>query len=111
VFWSLILCNAIIPQLLWSSRLRSNLLVLFLVSMAVNVGMWLERFIIIVTSLHRPFLPARWGYFQPTFWDIATFAGTIGLFLTLMVLFIRVLPLISIAEMRELVHEKAEGTH
>jgi molybdopterin-containing oxidoreductase family membrane subunit len=86
---------------------RRRVVPLFIVSMFVNVGMWLERFIIIVTSLHRDFLPARWGNYFPTFWDIATFAGTVGLFLTLIFIFIRTLPLISMFEMRALVHEQS----
>jgi molybdopterin-containing oxidoreductase family membrane subunit len=71
--------------------------------MVVNVGMWLERFVIVVTSLHRDFLPSSWGIYTPTFWDWATFIGTMGLFLTLFFLFIRFLPAISIFEMRTLV--------
>jgi hypothetical protein len=71
----------------------------------INVGMWLERFIIIVTSLHRSFIPAQWGMFYPTIWDISTFIGTIGLFLALLFLFLRFLPAISIFEMRELVSQ------
>jgi hypothetical protein len=74
--------------------------VLFVIAIIVNVGMWLERFIIIVTSLHRDFLPSSWGRFQPTFWDWSTFVGTIGLFLALLFLFLRFLPMISIFEMR-----------
>jgi molybdopterin-containing oxidoreductase family membrane subunit len=79
--------------------------VLFLVAMVVNVGMWLERYVIVVTSLHRDFLPSSWGMYAGTIWDWATFIGTIGLFLTLMFLFIRVLPMISIFEMRTLLPE------
>jgi Ni/Fe-hydrogenase subunit HybB-like protein len=105
LFWSLIVANGVIPQSLWSKRVRGNLTLLFAVSMVVSVGMWLERFIIVVTSLHRDFLPARWGYYIPTFWDFATYFGTIGLFLTLIFLFIRVLPMISIFEMRTLTPE------
>jgi molybdopterin-containing oxidoreductase family membrane subunit len=86
-----------------------NVLVLFVISLIVNIGMWLERFIIVVTSLHRDFLPSSWGMYYPTRWDIATFAGTIGLFLTLLFLFIRYLPVISISEMRVLVEETEEG--
>jgi molybdopterin-containing oxidoreductase family membrane subunit len=96
----LILCNVVIPQLLWLKRVRTNVPLLFVISLIVNVGMWLERFIIIVTSLHRDFLPSSWGMFKPTFWDWSTFLGTIGLFLTLLFLFLRFLPMISIFEMR-----------
>ncbi len=104
-YWALLLCNFIVPQILWSKRLRRNLWALFTVAMFVNVGMWLERFVIIVTSLHRDFLPSSWEMYYPTFWDFLTLAGTIGLFTTLMFLFVRVLPLISIFEMRTLVPE------
>jgi len=75
---------------------------LFVVSLIVNIGMWLERYMIIITSLHRDFLPTSWAMYQPTFWDIATLAGTIGLFLGLMFLFIRLLPMMSMFELRML---------
>jgi Ni/Fe-hydrogenase subunit HybB-like protein len=99
-YWALILCNGIIPQLLWSKKLRSNLLLLWIISIVVGVGMWLERFVIIVTSLHRDFLPSSWGMYSPTVWDWTMFIGTIGLFFSLLFLFIRFLPIISIFEMR-----------
>jgi molybdopterin-containing oxidoreductase family membrane subunit len=104
-FWAMIAANVLIPQLLWSRRVRRNLSILFLISLVVNVGMWFERYIIVVTSLHRDFIPAAWGYYDATFFDWATYIGTLGLFFSLMFLFIRVLPLISIFEMRELVAE------
>ena len=104
-YWSLLLCNLAAPQLLWFKRVRNSPLMLFLVSIVVSVGMWLERFVIIVTSLHRDFLPSSWGMYSPTFWDWSTFLGTIGLFLALLFLFIRFLPMISIFEMRTLVPE------
>ena len=116
-YWALLVCNFIVPQILWSKKLRQNLVALFTVAMFVNVGMWLERFVIIVTSLHRDFLPSSWEMYYPTFWDFATLAGTIGLFVTLMFLFVRVLPMISIFEMRTLLpeaHPKSEpeeGAH
>jgi hypothetical protein len=100
VYWLLIFCNVVMPQVLWFKRVRTNVLILFVLSLIVNVGMWLERFVIIVTSLHRDFLPSSWGMFRPTFWDWSTFVGTIGLFLSLLFLFVRFLPMISIAEMR-----------
>jgi Ni/Fe-hydrogenase subunit HybB-like protein len=102
-YYALILCNILIPQLLWSRWMRTNVVVLFLMSIVVNVGMWLERFVIVVISLTRDFMPSAWGRYQPTVWDWATFIGTMGLFTTLFYLFCRVLPAISIAEMRELV--------
>jgi molybdopterin-containing oxidoreductase family membrane subunit len=96
-------CNLVTPQLMWFKRFRTSVGWLFFVAMVVNVGMWLERFVIVVTSLTRDFLPSSWGIYTPTFWDWATFVGTLGLFLTLFFLFIRFLPAISIFEMRTLV--------
>ncbi len=107
-YWALILCNIITPQFLWLRRVRDNVAVLFVISIIVNIGMWLERFVIVVTSLHRDFLPSSWGMYTPTRWDWATYVGTIGLFLALLFLFIRVLPMISIFEMGELAHAVAE---
>jgi Ni/Fe-hydrogenase subunit HybB-like protein len=100
LYWALILCNVVIPQALWFRRVRANVYALFVIAIVVNIGMWLERFIIVVTSLHRDFLPSSWGNYSPTVWDWSTFIGTIGLFLTLLFLFVRFLPMISIAEMR-----------
>ena len=109
VYWLLILCNIVIPLgTLWSSKIRRNVAALFVISLIVQTGMWLERFIIVVTSLHRDFLPSSWGMYYPTRWDWATFVGTIGLFFTLFLLFIRYLPMISIFEMRGLAHELKE---
>lgn len=104
-YWLLIACNIAIPQLLWFRRARTNVAVLFALSLVINVGMWLERFVIVVVSLSHDFLPSSWGLYVPTFWDWATFVGTIGLFAALLFLFIRLLPMISIFEMRELVEE------
>jgi molybdopterin-containing oxidoreductase family membrane subunit len=106
VYWSLIFCNIITPQFLWFRKVRANVSALFTIAMVVNVGMWLERFVIVVTSLHRDFMPSAWGMYYPTRWDWATYVGTIGLFLALVFLFIRFLPLISIFEMRTLVNEE-----
>jgi molybdopterin-containing oxidoreductase family membrane subunit len=104
-YWALILCNVGIPQALWFRRVRANTIALFVIAVIVNVGMWLERFVIVVTSLHRDFLPSSWGNYQPTFWDWSTYIGTMGLFLTLLFLFVRFLPMISIAEMRAVLPE------
>jgi molybdopterin-containing oxidoreductase family membrane subunit len=110
--WSaLILCNVIIPQLLWFRKIRRNVKILFLIALVVNVGMWLERYVIVITSLHRDFLPSSWGMYYPTIWDWATYVGTIGLFLCMFFLFIRFLPVISIFEMRELVKEVHDEEH
>jgi molybdopterin-containing oxidoreductase family membrane subunit len=102
-YWTLIGINVVIPQLLWFTRVRRNVMALFWIAFAVNAGMWLERFVIVITSLHRDFLPSSWGMYWPTAWDIATFIGTLGLFFSLLFLFIRFLPMISIFEMRTLV--------
>jgi molybdopterin-containing oxidoreductase family membrane subunit len=104
-YWALISCNVVLPQVLWFKQVRTSVPVLFVLSLIVNVGMWLERFIIIVTSLHRDFLPSSWGRFAPTVWDYSTFFGTIGLFVTLIFLFVRFLPMISIFEMRTILPE------
>lgn len=105
VYWGLIFCNVAVPQALWFQRVRTSIPALFIIAMSVNIGMWLERFIIVVTSLHRDFLPSSWGMYTPTVWDWSLYAGTIGLFLALMFLFLRFLPVISIFEMRTLVSE------
>jgi molybdopterin-containing oxidoreductase family membrane subunit len=107
-YWMLIACNVAIPQLLWVRRIRENTILLWCISIVVNVGMWLERYVIIVTSLHRDFLPSSWGMYTGTGWDWSMFLGTIGLFLCLLFLFIRFLPVISIFEMRALVAETDE---
>jgi molybdopterin-containing oxidoreductase family membrane subunit len=100
LYWALIFCNVIAPQVLWFRRVRTNVAGLFVISLVVNVGMWLERFVIVVTSLHRDFLPSSWGMYRPTVWDWGTYIGTIGLFVALLFLFLRFLPMISIFEMR-----------
>ncbi len=105
VYWSLIFCNVAVPQLLWFSRVRSNIPALFAISVVVSIGMWLERFIIVVTSLHRDFLPSSWGMYYPTVWDWSTYVGTMGLFVALLFLFVRFLPMISIFEMRTMLPE------
>jgi molybdopterin-containing oxidoreductase family membrane subunit len=105
LFWLLILCNIALPQALWFGSVRRNAYALFVLSLVINVGMWLERFVIVVVSLHRDYLPSSWDMYYPTFWDWSTYVGTIGLFATLMFLFIRFLPMISIFEMREMVEE------
>ncbi len=100
MYWMLILCNVITPQFLWSRRVRHSVPILFVISIIVNIGMWLERYVIIVTSLHRDFLVSSWGMYSGTFWDWSMYIGTIGLFVSLLFLFIRFLPMISIFEMR-----------
>jgi molybdopterin-containing oxidoreductase family membrane subunit len=101
-YWSLITCNIVAPQLLWFKKIRGTPALLFLSSIVVLIGMWLERYVIIVSSLAQDYLPSSWGIFQATRWDWATYIGTIGLFLFLFFLFIRLLPMISIFEVRTL---------
>jgi Ni/Fe-hydrogenase subunit HybB-like protein len=106
LYWTHLVLNALIPQLLWLPWVRRRPLPLFLISAGIIVGMWIERFIIVVTSLHRNYMPSMWGDFYPTFWDWATLAGSIGIFLMLFFLIIRFLPIVSIAEVREIMHKE-----
>lgn len=105
LYWLLIITNLLIPQLMWSSRMRKSVAAIFLVALSVDVGMWLERFVIVVVSLHRDFLPSSWGMYYPSIWDWATFAGSIAMFVTLFLLFFRLLPPISMFEMKEILHK------
>jgi molybdopterin-containing oxidoreductase family membrane subunit len=108
-YWLLITCNILVPQLLWLRAVRRNVPLLFVLALVINLGMWLERYVIIVVSLSRDFLPSSWGMFGGTVWDWATFVGTIGLFLCLLFLFLRFLPMISIFEVRTLLPEAHAG--
>jgi molybdopterin-containing oxidoreductase family membrane subunit len=99
-YWLLVLCNCLLPQALWSKKIRYNIALLWVISIIVNIGMWLERFVIVITSLARDFQPSSWGMLLPTIWDVAVYAGTFGLFLTGMVFFVRFLPMIPMSEMR-----------
>jgi Ni/Fe-hydrogenase subunit HybB-like protein len=114
MYWTLILCNGIIPQLLWFKKVRMNLPVLFTIAIIVNIGMWLERYVIIVTSLARDFLPSSWGMYAGTKWDWMTYIGTIGLFTWLLFIFLRLVPMISMFEMRTIIPSakvKREDAH
>ena len=99
-YWAMITCNVITPHLFWFKKVRQNMVIVFIISIFVNIGMWFERFVIIVTSLHRDYLPSSWGYFRPSWVDICTFIGSFGLFMTLFLLFIRFLPMIAISEVK-----------
>src|SRR5213595_3665393 len=110
VFWLLMLCNVLVPQALWSARIRRNPILLFTVALFINAGMWIERFVIVITSLNRDYSPSAWHTFSPTKWDWMTLFGSVGLFLTLQFLFIRLVPMISISETRELVAEPEKAT-
>jgi molybdopterin-containing oxidoreductase family membrane subunit len=108
IYWLVLFCNVVVPQLLWSARIRSRPAALLAIAIVINIGMWFERFMIIVVSLQRDFLPSSWGSFVPTFWDLATLAGSLGAFVLLFLLFVRFLPAISMSEMRRL-NEEARG--
>ena len=99
-YWTMVSCNVVCPQLFWFKRVRTNMVIVFIISIFVNIGMWFERFVIIVTSLHRDYIPSNWAYFIPTWVDIWTFIGTFGLFMTLFLLFMRFLPMIAISEVK-----------
>jgi Ni/Fe-hydrogenase subunit HybB-like protein len=103
-YWTMVSCNVIIPQLLWFRRVRSSLVAVFVLAIFVNIGMWFERFVIIVTSLHRDFLPSSWANYVPTWVEIATLVGSFGLFFTCFLLFCRFAPVIAIAEVKAAAH-------
>ncbi len=111
IYFGLIFCNAISIQLLWFRAVRRNLALVFIISIFVSIGMWFERFVIIVMSLHRDFLPSSWDMFIPTVWDYSLYLGSFGLFFTLMFLFIRFLPMINIFEMKMFLHQAREKDH
>ena len=108
-YWLMVVCNVVVPQIFWIRRARTQIAVLFVVSILVNVGMWMERFVIVVSSLHRDFLPASWDVFRPTLWDVATLVGSFGLFFTLFCLFVRYLPMVSMAEVKGVLPEGEEA--
>ena len=109
-YWIMISCNVLIPQLFWFKSVRRNIKAMFVISILVNVGMWFERYVIIITSLHRDFLPANWGLFKMTFFDFGALIGSFGMFLTLFLIYIQILPAISIAEIKPVLHVgKREG--
>jgi Ni/Fe-hydrogenase subunit HybB-like protein len=99
-YWIMMSCNVLVPQVFWFKKIRQNLIIVFIISILVNIGMWFERFVIIVISLHREFLPGNWGYFKPTWVDICTYIGTFGLFFTCFLLFMRFLPMIAVSEVK-----------
>ena len=109
LFWATIVLNIALPQLLWWPAIRVSEAMLAIISIAIIIGMWCERFVIVVTSLHRSHIPSEWGNFTPTLWDWATFAGSIGLFLTLFFIMLRLVPIVPLAEMRELMRDRATG--
>ena len=107
-YWCLIFCNFVAPQVLWVKRWRTNPVILFLISVIALIGMWFERYVIVIT-LTREYTPGMWGGYSPTVWDWATFMGTFGLFFTFFMLFVRYVPMISMTEIRELLPRRAGG--
>ncbi|MFN8627562.1 MAG: NrfD/PsrC family molybdoenzyme membrane anchor subunit [Candidatus Binatia bacterium] len=112
-YWTMVSCNVLAPQFLWFRRIRSNLAAVFALSIVINIGMWFERFVIIVTSLHRDYLPSSWASYAPTSIEVATLLGSFGLFFTCFLLFVRLVPVIAIGEVKAVVaHDAASGgTH
>jgi Ni/Fe-hydrogenase subunit HybB-like protein len=108
-YWALIVLNVVVPQVLWFRRVRRSVATLFALSIVVNIGMWLERFVIVVSGPAQDYLPSSWGLFIPTAWDWEMLVGSIGLFALLFLLFLRFLPAISVFEMRKLAHEEEEA--
>jgi molybdopterin-containing oxidoreductase family membrane subunit len=109
IFWLLILVNVVLPQSLWWPSVRKNPVPLFFAALSVNLGMWIERFIIVVVSLSRDYVPSNWHLFIPTGWDWLTLFGSLGLFFALVFLFVRFLPMVTIFELRELISEEEES--
>jgi molybdopterin-containing oxidoreductase family membrane subunit len=104
-YWSMMTCNVITPQLFWFRKIRRSLVLTFIISIFVNIGMWFERFVIIVTSLHRDYLPSSWTMYSPTFVEVGMFIGTMGLFFTLFLVFCRVFPVIALAELKSVIKQ------
>ena len=117
-YWTMVSCNVIFPQVFWFKKFRRSIKLMFIPIILVNVGMWFERFVIVITSLHADYLPSSWAYFKPTLWDFGMLIGSFGLFTTLTFLFVRVLPVVAIAELKMVTdhsqpshHHHAEGEH
>lgn len=109
-YWIMVSCNVIFPQFFWVKKFRRNIPFMFIIAVFVNVGMWFERFVITVTSLSRDFLPASWAYYSPTLVDIGILIGSFGLFFTLVILFTKSLPVVSISEVKAVV-DGAQPSH
>jgi molybdopterin-containing oxidoreductase family membrane subunit len=110
-YWTMVTCNVLVPQILWFKRCRTHMGVLFVASIFINIGMWFERFVIVITSLHRDFLPSSWDYFRPTFWDVTTLIGSFGLFFTMFCLFVRFLPMVAMAEVKGVLPQAHPHAH
>jgi molybdopterin-containing oxidoreductase family membrane subunit len=104
-YWTMIICNGFIPQLFWFKKIRKNIAIVFIISIFINIGMWFERYVIVVTSLSKDFLPATWATYSPTITEIAAFVGTIGLFILGVLAFFRWIPTIAISEVKSVLKE------
>jgi molybdopterin-containing oxidoreductase family membrane subunit len=110
-FWIMFVCNAIIPQLFWIKKVRKNLVMLLVISLLINVGMWFERYIIIVTSLSKDYLPSSWATYSPSMVEVGVFVGTLGLFATGILLFFRYIPMMAISELKTALHDREGSPH
>ena len=110
-YWTMVSCNVIFPQLFWFKKIRRSIPAMFIIGITVNIGMWFERFVIIVTSLSRDFLPSSWGHYTPTFYDVGILLGSFGLFFTLILIFVRVLPVVSISELKAVIEGGQPSKH
>jgi molybdopterin-containing oxidoreductase family membrane subunit len=111
IFWTMFTCNVVVPQFFWFKRVRTNMVMIWVMSLFINLGMWCERFNIVITSLHRDFLPSSWRNYSPTWVDLSLFIGTIGLFSTLFLLFLKFVPAVAVTEVKELRHEMEHDEH
>ncbi len=108
-YWIMMTCNVITPQLFWFKKIRTNLVATFIISIFVNIGMWFERFVIVVTSLHRDYLPSSWSMYKPSMVEVGLYVGTLGVFFTLFLLFIRAFPVIAIAEVKSVLKSSGDN--
>jgi molybdopterin-containing oxidoreductase family membrane subunit len=108
-YWMMMTCNVISPQLFWFKKIRTSLTATFILSIVVNIGMWFERFVIIVTSIHRDYTPSAWGEFHPSTIDVGMFIGTIGIFFTLFLLFARYFPVLALNELKTILKVSGES--
>src|SRR5262249_4591194 len=111
IFWTMFLCNVVTPQLFWFKRVRTSMPMIWVMSLFINLGMWCERFNIVITSLHRDFLPSSWRNYTPTWVDFSLFIGTIGLFSTLSLRSLKFVPAVAVTEVKEYRHELEHEGH
>ena len=110
-YWIMITCNVVVPQMFWFKKLRTSIPVMFMASILINIGMWFERFVIVVTSLSRDFLPSSWDYYSPTKYDVGIFVGSFGLFFTMFLLFLRFVPMVAMSEVKNVLPQADPHHH